>query len=117
MMHSSVQDRANELADVQGGETAPYTPSWHAAVTAPACVAVDREWWRGRYGQWDTSNVGTGAPRAVVRFARLAEREGWSVALRAGTHSLDDETGVGVWEVEATGRCHDNNVVCVDGAA
>ncbi|MGW6605901.1 hypothetical protein [Streptomyces sp. NPDC055036] len=84
---------------------------WEASITPPACVAVDRSWWIGSYGQWSTATVGRGkgVPRAVVRFARTAEAEGWAVALRAGSrYSEDGETSVGVWEVEATGRCHDN---------
>ncbi|MFC9486661.1 hypothetical protein ACFTZM_11355 [Streptomyces hydrogenans] len=84
-------------------------PPWIANITLPALTVTDRTWWIGRYGQWTTKALGTrGTPRAVLKFARAAESAGWAVAVRAGNDSVDDETMVGVWEVEATGRCHDN---------
>lgn len=82
-------------------------------ITPVAAVALDRDWWRGAYGQWTLSTVRKvkGVPAAMLRFARAAESEGWAVALRCGSYDPDDETSVGVWEVEATGRCHDNATV------
>ncbi|WP_432016512.1 hypothetical protein [Streptomyces hydrogenans] len=84
-------------------------PPWIANITLPALTMTDRTWWIGSYGQWTTKTLGTrGTPRAVLKFARAAESAGWAVAVRAGNDNIDDETMVGVWEVEATGRCHDN---------
>ncbi|WP_395367030.1 hypothetical protein ACHGLA_36450 [Streptomyces sp. YH02] len=83
-------------------------PTW-AETSSPAVRVTDRSWWVGRYAQWTTGTLrANDAPRAVARFARAAESAGWSVVLRAGTDATDDDTCVGVWEVEATGRCHDN---------
>lgn len=80
-----------------------------ARITPPACTAVDRSWWAGAYGQWDTSNVGRkGVPSAMVKFAREAEAGGWAVALRAGSVAVDEESSLGVWECEASGKVHDN---------
>ncbi len=108
--------RVSDAESATEGDTAAApearpVPSWEASITPPACVAVDRSWWVGSYAQWSTATVGgtKGVSRGAVRFARAAEAEGWVVALRAGTrYSEDGETAVGVWEVEATGRCHDN---------
>ncbi|MEV5279827.1 hypothetical protein ACFYMW_26185 [Streptomyces sp. NPDC006692] len=45
----------------------------------------------------------------MAKFAREAEAAGWSVALRAGTvAAADDESSLGVWECEASGRAHDS---------
>ncbi|MHA4820140.1 hypothetical protein ACXZ65_37980 [Streptomyces aculeolatus] len=97
-------------AEADNAPEAAPVPSWLAAVTPSACTVVDRSWWAGRYAQWDTSTVGrVGVPRAVLKFARLAENAGWAVAIRAGSHYPDDDTSWGVWEVEASGRCHDNH--------
>ncbi|MEU5186980.1 histone-like nucleoid-structuring protein Lsr2 [Streptomyces klenkii] len=104
----------NEGASVVAPEPAvdapaEEVPSFVANVTLPAVVVTDRSWWVDCYGQWtmDTLRV-KDAPRAVLKFARLAAEAGWSIALRAGNHDVDDETSIGVWEVEATGRCYDN---------
>ncbi|MFD9562215.1 hypothetical protein [Streptomyces sp. NPDC059994] len=85
-------------------------PGFMARITPPAGVAIDRSWWVGSYGQWDTSTVGRGkgVSRAAVAFARHCEAHGWAVVLRAGVRTVDDETSEGVWEVEATGLVHDN---------
>ncbi|MFF6903739.1 hypothetical protein [Streptomyces hydrogenans] len=83
-------------------------PGWITRITPPALTVTDREWWIGRYGQWTTSPAPRDIPRAALKFARAAESAGWTVALRAGSDWVDDETSVGVWEVEATGRCRDN---------
>ncbi|MFD8335514.1 hypothetical protein ACFV42_23070 [Streptomyces solisilvae] len=106
-------DTPDAPAEAPEAPAAGPVPSWLANVTPPAGVALDRSWWVGAYAQWSTATIGQkskGLPRAVVQFARAAEAEGWSVALRAGSTSFDDgETSVGVWEVEATGHCHDNH--------
>ncbi|GAA0406068.1 hypothetical protein [Streptomyces luteireticuli] len=111
-------DRADAGDDVQRAEvkSAPVVepaevPSWAADWTPTAVVTTDRDWWYS-YAQWTLGTLNArknkGVCRAAVQFARLAEQAGWSVVLRAGNHDVDDETSVGVWEVEATGRCHDN---------
>ncbi|TGB01816.1 DUF3560 domain-containing protein [Streptomyces palmae] len=48
-----------------------------------------------------------GAPSAMVKFAKLAESLGWSVALRAGSVEFEADTLTGVWEAECTGWMHD----------
>ncbi|MFJ8133366.1 hypothetical protein [Streptomyces hydrogenans] len=83
-------------------------PGWVTRITPPALTVTDREWWIGRYGQWTTSTAPRDIPRTALKFARAAESAGWTVALRAGTDYSDDAASVGVWEVEATGRCYDN---------
>ncbi|MGW2419017.1 hypothetical protein ACWC0C_07090 [Streptomyces sp. NPDC001709] len=86
-------------------------PSWQAAVTPVALTLPGRrDWWHGAYGQWTTATVGgKGVAAAAVRFARMAEAAGWTVALRAGMHVTGEDTSVGVWEVECTGMVHDNH--------
>ncbi|MEU5066667.1 hypothetical protein AB0G95_21845 [Streptomyces virginiae] len=83
-------------------------PTAEVPATAPAVTAADRSWWIGRYCQWVTDSVPSDIPGAVLRMARAAVAAGWAVVVRAGTDAVDDDTSVGVWEVEATGRCHDN---------
>lgn len=85
-------------------------PGFVTRATPPASTAIDRSWWVGAYGQWDTTNVGRkGVPSVMAKFAREAEAAGWSVVLRAGTvAAADDESSLGVWECEATGRAHDS---------
>ncbi|PJE97141.1 hypothetical protein CUT44_14260 [Streptomyces carminius] len=85
-------------------------PGFVARITRPAGTAIDRSWWVGAYGQWDTSNVGRkGVPSAMIEFASKAEAAGWAVALRAGSIVVgDEESLLGVWECEASGTTHDN---------
>ncbi|MDV5143268.1 hypothetical protein R1T08_02815 [Streptomyces sp. SBC-4] len=104
---------ADAADDVQpatpAGDAPQEAPAWITSITPPALTVTDRAWWIGQYSQWTTQTLRPGdAPRAVLKFARAAESAGWTVALRAGVDAIDDDTCVGVWEVEATGRCHDN---------
>ncbi|WTC60935.1 DEAD/DEAH box helicase family protein (plasmid) [Streptomyces cellulosae] len=93
-----------------GAEEQPE-PGFVALITPPAGTAIDRSWWVGAYGQWDTSNVGRkGVPSALIEFASEAEAAGWAVALRAGSVAAEDgESSLGVWECEASGTTHDNS--------
>ncbi|MFC9165849.1 hypothetical protein ACFTZ8_34245 [Streptomyces fungicidicus] len=86
-------------------------PGFVARITPPAGTAIDRSWWVGAYGQWDTSNVGRkGVSSAMIEFASEAEAAGWAVALRAGSVDAEDgESSLGVWECEASGTTHDNS--------
>ncbi|MEW2265975.1 hypothetical protein ACGF5T_33680 [Streptomyces sp. NPDC047853] len=93
-----------------GPEASPE-PGFITRITLPAGTAIDRSWWVGAYGQWDTSNVGRkGVPSALIEFASEAEAAGWAVALRAGLVDAEDgESSLGVWECEASGTTHDNS--------
>ncbi|PNV30904.1 hypothetical protein C1708_33030 [Streptomyces sp. DH-12] len=93
-----------------GAEEQPE-PGFVTRITPPAGTAIDRSWWVGAYGQWDTSNVGRkGVPSALIEFASEAEAAGWAVALRAGSVAAEDgESSLGVWECEASGTTHDNS--------
>ncbi|MFJ5811741.1 hypothetical protein [Streptomyces sp. NPDC093093] len=84
-------------------------PESETKATAPAVTVTDRAWWIGQYCQWTTANPPRDTPAAVTAFARAAEAAGWTVVLRAGHDAIDDDTCVGIWEVECTGRAHDNH--------
>ncbi|WP_437065423.1 hypothetical protein [Streptomyces sp. enrichment culture] len=96
--------------DKPGAEQQPE-PGFITRITPPAGTAIDRSWWVGAYGQWDTSSVGRkGVPSALIEFASEAEAAGWAVALRAGSVATEDgESSLGVWECEASGTTHDNS--------
>lgn len=105
----------SQSSEPPGDEPAPGAeepePGFITRVTPPAGTAIDRSWWVGAYGQWDTSNVGRkGVPSAMIEFASEAEAAGWAVALRAGSVDAGDgESLLGVWECEASGTTHDNH--------
>ncbi|MFF2779450.1 hypothetical protein ACFVU3_31705 [Streptomyces sp. NPDC058052] len=107
--HQQDVDAVGDAPQDTPADAPQEVPTWIANISLPALTVTDRAWWIGSYGQWTTRTLSTrGTPRAVLKFARAAESVGWTVALRAGIDNIDDETTIGVWEVEATGRCHDN---------
>ncbi|WP_272910410.1 DEAD/DEAH box helicase family protein [Streptomyces mexicanus] len=116
LQSQSPEVRESQTSEPPGDEPGPGTeeqprPGFITRITPPAGTAIDRSWWVGAYGQWDTSNVGRkGVPSALIKFASEAEAAGWAVALRAGSVATEDgESLLGVWECEASGTTHDNS--------
>ncbi|MCX5079023.1 hypothetical protein OG321_42265 [Streptomyces sp. NBC_00424] len=104
---NSIQREHPQAASTQPTAGRP-APESETKATAPAVSVTDRAWWIGKYFQWTTVNPPRDTPVAVAAFARAAESAGWIVVLRAGTQAVDDDTSVGIWEVECTGRAHDS---------